>query len=43
VDEPVIYREEAVALLFTVTVVVATLLSIERLLKDDDGEETDEG
>jgi hypothetical protein len=37
--EPVIEREEVVALLFNVSDIVATLSRIERLLEEDDGEE----
>jgi hypothetical protein len=43
VDEPVVSREEAVALLFNVTDIVESLRRIEELLRDDDGEEEDEG
>jgi hypothetical protein len=39
----VIYRDEAVALLFTMSDVAETLLRIEQLLGDDDAEEDDEG
>ena len=41
-DEEVLAREEAVALLFTVNDISRTLLRIERLLEDDDAEEDDE-
>jgi hypothetical protein len=37
--DPVIYREEAVALLFNVSDIVAALERIELLLEEDDGEE----
>jgi hypothetical protein len=43
VDEPVVSREEAVALLFNVSDIVESLRRIEELLRDDDGEEEDEG
>jgi hypothetical protein len=42
VDEPVVSREEAVALLFNVSDIVESLRRIEELLRDDDGEEEDE-
>jgi hypothetical protein len=43
VPEPLIDRSEVVALLFNVSDISATLLGIERLLGEDDGEEeTDE-
>jgi hypothetical protein len=43
-SEPLIERAEIVALLFNVSDILATLARIERLLKDDDGEEeADEG
>jgi hypothetical protein len=38
VDEPVIYREEVVALLFNVSEIVALLAAVE----EDDGEADDE-
>ena len=41
--EPVIEREEVVALLFNVSDIVATLSRIERLLEEDDGEEEADG
>ena len=43
-DEPVIYREEVVALQFTLNDISATLLQIERLLgeDEDDGEEEED-
>jgi hypothetical protein len=42
--EPVIERDEVVALLFNVSDIVAVLGRIERLLEGDDGEaEADEG
>jgi hypothetical protein len=42
--EPVIQREEVVALLFNVSDIVAALSRIERLLKEeDDGEEEADG
>jgi hypothetical protein len=42
--EPLIEREEVVALLFNVSDIAVTLTSIERLLGGDDGEEeADEG
>lgn len=37
--EPVIQRDEVVALLFDVADIAATLIRIERLLGGDDGEE----
>jgi hypothetical protein len=43
VAEPIIYRDEVVALLFTVSDISETLFRIETLLKDDDAEEDDEG
>jgi hypothetical protein len=44
VDEPVIQRAEVVALLFNVSDIAVTLTQIERLLREDDGEEeADEG
>jgi hypothetical protein len=43
VAEPVIEREEVVALLFNVSDIVAALSRIERLLKEDDGEEEANG
>jgi hypothetical protein len=42
VDEPVIYREEVVALQFTLSDISGTLVRIEKLLRDDDAEEDDE-
>jgi hypothetical protein len=43
-DEPLIDRAEAVALLFNVSDILATLERIERLLGDENGEEeADEG
>jgi hypothetical protein len=42
VDEELITRDELVALLFAVQDIHASLLRIERLLEDDDGEEADE-
>jgi len=43
-SEPLIAREEIVALLFNVSDVVAILARIERMLEEDDGEEeADEG
>jgi hypothetical protein len=39
VDEPVIYREEIVALQFTSNDICRTLVRIERLLGDDDSDE----
>ena len=41
-DEPVISRDEAVALLFTVNDISRTLVAIETLLKGENGEEDDE-
>jgi hypothetical protein len=42
--DPLIEREEIVALLFNVSDIVSSLERIERLLEEDDGEEeTDEG
>jgi hypothetical protein len=44
VAEPVIEREEVVALLFNVSDIVSALKRIEQLLEEDDGEEeADEG
>jgi hypothetical protein len=44
VTDPVIDREEVVALLFNVSDIAVTLMSIQRLLEDEDGEEeADEG
>jgi hypothetical protein len=44
VDEPVIQRAEVVALPFNVSNIAVTLTQIERLLREDDGEEeADEG
>jgi hypothetical protein len=40
--DPPIERAEVVGLLFNVSDISATLLNIERLLGEDDGEETDE-
>jgi hypothetical protein len=40
-EEPVIHREEAVGIMFTITDMRKTLLRIEKLLGDD-GEETEE-
>jgi hypothetical protein len=42
-DEPAVYREEIVALLFNVTSILRTLERIEALLEDADGDEEDEG
>jgi hypothetical protein len=42
-DEPAVYREEIVALLFNVSSILRTLERIEALLKDADGDEEDEG
>jgi hypothetical protein len=42
-DEPVIYRDEVVALLFNVSTIVSTLERIEMLLEDADGEEEGDG
>ncbi len=42
-DEPVVSRDEAVGLLFTVSDISQTLIRIENLLGGDDGEEADEG
>jgi hypothetical protein len=39
VDDQIISRDEAVGLLFRVNDIAETLLSIERILKGDDGEE----
>ena len=39
VDEPVIYRQEIVALQFTLNDIARTLVRIERLLGGDDGDE----
>ncbi len=43
VEEEVITREEAVALLFNVSDIAGSLARIERLLEEDDGEEDDTG
>jgi hypothetical protein len=43
IDESVVTREEVVALLFAVNDISATLVRIERLLEEDDGEEDDAG
>ena len=44
VAEPLITREEVVALLFNVADIAASTYGIEKLLEDDDGEEeADEG
>jgi len=40
VEEPVIHREEVIALLFNVSTIVALL---ERMMEDDGGETEDEG
>jgi len=42
VDEPVIHRDEAVALRFTVSDIAQTLAKIYALLGGDDAEERDE-
>jgi hypothetical protein len=42
-DESLITREEVVALLFNVSDIAATLVRVERLLEDEDGEEDDAG
>jgi hypothetical protein len=39
VAEPLIERDEIVALLFNVSDIVARLANIERLLEEDDGQE----
>jgi len=41
-DEPVVSRDEAVALLFKVNDIAETLLRIERLLQENDGEEKED-
>ena len=41
-DDPLIYREEVIALLFNLSTIVTTLERIERLLGGDDGEEEDD-
>jgi hypothetical protein len=41
-DEPVIAREEVVALLFNVSDMARSLEKIERALGEDDGEEEDD-
>jgi hypothetical protein len=41
--EPVIYREEAAALMFTVTDILGEVRRIRRLLEDDDDGEEEEG
>ena len=38
-DDPLIYREEVIALLFNLSTIVTTLERIESLLEDGDGEE----
>jgi hypothetical protein len=43
VDEELISRGELVELLFAVQDIRSSLVRIERLLEDDDGEEADEG
>jgi hypothetical protein len=43
IEETVITREEAVALLFNVSDMAASLAHIEQLLEEDDGEEDDTG
>jgi hypothetical protein len=43
VAEPVIERDEVIALLFNVSDIVASLSRIERLLEEDDGEEEADG
>jgi hypothetical protein len=43
VSEPVIARDEVVALLFNVSDIVASLGRIERLLEDENGEEEADG
>jgi hypothetical protein len=43
VDDEVITREEAVALLFNVSDIAASLARIEGLLEEDDGEEDNPG
>ena len=43
VDEPLITRDEIVALLFNVSDISVAIVSIEKLLKGEDGEERDEG
>jgi hypothetical protein len=40
--EPLIERSEVVALLFNASDIAVTLVNIERLLGEDDGEEADE-
>ncbi len=42
VDDPIIYREEVVALLFAVNDISKSLVVIEQLLKEDDGGEPEE-
>jgi hypothetical protein len=42
-SEPVIERDEVVALLFNVSDIAASLEQIEQLLGEDDGEEEDDG
>jgi len=43
VDEPAVYREEIVALLFNVSSILETLERIQALLEDGDNGEDDEG
>jgi hypothetical protein len=43
VPEPLIQRDEVVALLFNVSDLAATLSRIEQLLEDDDGPEEADG
>jgi hypothetical protein len=43
VAEPVIYREEVVALLFNVSDIAVALGEIQELLEEDDGEEEADG
>jgi len=42
VTEPVIYREEVVALLFDVSDIAVALTQVTDLLRGDDGEEEDD-
>jgi hypothetical protein len=43
VADPLIHRDEVVALLFNVSDIVAALTRIELLLQEDDGEEEADG
>ena len=41
-DDPIVSRDEVVALFFNVSDILQVLLGIESLLKEDDGEEGNE-